>query len=56
MDRSPNIGEDGRQLAAELLRFVLRVLLAYPKYLDPMKIDDGLILRGEPETPRTPEN
>ncbi|MCX7560930.1 HEPN domain-containing protein [Sulfitobacter sp. F26204] len=56
VNHSASVGEDDRQLAAELLRFVLRALLANPDYLDPMKIDGRLILRGELETPRTPES
>ncbi|PZX11755.1 hypothetical protein LX81_03831 [Palleronia aestuarii] len=46
VDSNSTQGEDDRQLAAELLRFVLRVLLAHPRYLDPSIIDSELILRG----------
>lgn len=46
VDSNSTQGEDDRQLAAELLRFVLRVLLAHPRYLEPSKIDSELILRG----------
>lgn len=46
LDTHSSQGEDDRQLAAELLRFVLRVLLAHPRYLEPSKIDSELILRG----------
>jgi hypothetical protein len=50
VDSNSTQGEDDRQLAAELLRFVLRVLLAHPRYLDPSKIDSELILRGASAT------
>lgn len=46
VDSNSTQGEDDRQLAAELLRFVLRVLLVHPRYLEPSKIDAELILRG----------
>ncbi|MET4199117.1 hypothetical protein ABIA95_003116 [Bradyrhizobium sp. LA8.1] len=37
-----------RLLAAELLRFVLDVLLIYPQFQDePLRIDSGLLLRGD---------
>jgi len=39
--------DDDRALAAELLRFVLDVLLTHPEYQDPAKIDDGLLLRAD---------
>ena len=35
-----------RLLASDLLRFVLNVLLTNPAYLDPAKIDEGILLRG----------
>lgn len=38
---------EDRQIAADLLRFVLDVLLTYPEYLDPSRIDEGLLLRGD---------
>ncbi|WP_144421179.1 HEPN domain-containing protein [Ahrensia marina] len=44
--KGTEFGKEDRQLAAELLRFVLRTLLANPKYLDPSKIDSELILRA----------
>jgi hypothetical protein len=40
-----NAGE--RMVASDLLRFVLNVLLTYPEYQEPKKIDDGLLLRGD---------
>ena len=46
VDSNSTQGEDDRQLSAELLRFVLRILLAHPRYLEPSKIDSELILRG----------
>lgn len=46
-----------RAIASDLLRFVLDVLLAYPQYLDPTKIDEGLLLRGDavgpPQSPQS---
>jgi hypothetical protein len=36
-----------RLLASDLLRFVLNALLTHPKYLDPLKIDEGLLLRAD---------
>ena len=33
-----------RSVASDLLRFVLDALLTHPEYLDPAKIDDGLLL------------
>lgn len=36
-----------RMLASELLSFVLKVLLTHPQYQDPLKIDEGLLLRGD---------
>jgi len=36
-----------RLLASELLRFILNVLLTNPKYQDPTRIDEGLLLRGD---------
>jgi hypothetical protein len=36
-----------RLLASDLLRFVLNVLLSNPEYLNPAKIDEGLLLRGD---------
>jgi hypothetical protein len=36
-----------RALASNLLRFVLDALLTHPEYLDPLKIDDGLLLRAD---------
>ena len=36
-----------RLIASNLLRFVLNVLLINPKYQDPAKIDEGLLLRGD---------
>jgi hypothetical protein len=50
VDSNSTKGEDDRQLAAELLRFVLQVLLAHPRYLEPSKIDSELILRGASTT------
>lgn len=50
VDSNSTLGEDDRQLAAELLRFVLQVLLAHPRYLEPSKIDSELILRGASAT------
>ena len=47
VDQDDARGEDERQLAAQLLRFVLQVLLAHPKYLEPSQIDSDLILRGK---------
>ncbi|WP_407156440.1 hypothetical protein [Bradyrhizobium sp. STM 3557] len=36
-----------RLIASDLLRFVLKVLLHTPQYQDPIKIDEGLLLRGD---------
>jgi len=36
-----------RLLASDLLRFVLNVLLTNPAYLDPAKIDEGILLKGD---------
>jgi hypothetical protein len=36
-----------RLLASDLLRFMLNALLTHPKYLDPLKIDEGLLLRAD---------
>jgi hypothetical protein len=36
-----------RALASGLLRFVLNVLLMHPEYLEPSKIDEGLLLRAD---------
>jgi len=36
-----------RAIASDLLRFVLNVLLTHPEYLDPARIDKGLLLRGD---------
>jgi hypothetical protein len=36
-----------RLIAADLLRFVLDVLVTHPEYQDPSKIDEGLLLRGD---------
>lgn len=47
--------DDDRQLAAQLLSFVLRVLLAHPDYLEPSKIDSGLILRGATDASNQPK-
>ncbi len=47
VDQDNAHGEGDRQLAAQLLRFVLKVLLVHPEYLDPSKIDNDLILRGK---------
>jgi hypothetical protein len=45
-----------RQIASDLLRFVLNVLLTHPEYQDPAKIDEGLLLRGDDLTkPIAPE-
>jgi hypothetical protein len=44
MDTS-NVEE--RQVASDLLRFVLNVLLTNPEYQDPVKIDEALLLRGD---------
>jgi hypothetical protein len=41
-----------RSMASELLRFVLDVLLINPEYLDPARIDAGLLLRGDGDAPR----
>lgn len=46
VDSNSTEGEDDRQRAADLLRFVLRVLLTHPRYLTPSKIDAELLLRG----------
>jgi hypothetical protein len=42
-----------RALASNLLRFVLDALLTHPEYLDPLKIDDGLLLRADNIAVRT---
>lgn len=47
LDQDNARGEDDRQLAAQLLRFVLQVLLAHPEYLEPSRIDSDLILRDK---------
>jgi hypothetical protein len=48
-----------RAIASDLLRFVLDVLLTHPEYLNPAKIDEGLLLRGDvaapPETTEPPK-
>ncbi len=46
-----------RELASNLLRFVLDALLTHPEYLDPMKIDEGLLLRADEvaDTATTPD-
>jgi hypothetical protein len=36
-----------RLIASDLLRFVLKVLLDSPQYQNPVKIDEGLLLRGD---------
>lgn len=36
-----------RALALGLLRFSLDALLTHPEYLDPSRIDDGLLLRED---------
>jgi hypothetical protein len=36
-----------RALASDLLRFVLNALLIHPEYLDPTKIDEGVLLRAD---------
>jgi hypothetical protein len=41
------VNVEERSIAADLLRFVLNTLLVHPEYLDPAKIDDGLLLRGD---------
>jgi hypothetical protein len=38
---------DERLAASDLLRFVLNALLTNPEYQDPIKIDEGLLLRGD---------
>ena len=50
VDQDADRDEENRFLAAELLRFVLRILLANPDYLEPSKIDNDLILRGETDS------
>ncbi|MDP3692630.1 HEPN domain-containing protein [Bradyrhizobium sp.] len=44
---SDKSNEAERMLAADLLRFVLKVLLDHPQYLEPSKIDEGLLLRAD---------
>ncbi|RXH05696.1 HEPN domain-containing protein [Bradyrhizobium guangzhouense] len=44
---SDNAHAAERLIAADLLRFVLKVLLEHPEYQDPAKIDEGLLLRGD---------
>ncbi|WP_316195373.1 HEPN domain-containing protein [Bradyrhizobium sp. SZCCHNRI3052] len=46
-----------RLIASDLLSFVLKVLLDNPQYQEPIKIDEGLLLRGdaiEPEPRKMP--
>lgn len=45
--------ERERLIASELLRFVLKVLLDSPQYQDPIKIDEGLLLRGDDTDPES---
>ena len=46
-ERTDTSHANERLVATDLLRFVLNVLLASPQYLDPAKIDDGLLLRSD---------
>lgn len=46
-ERTDTSHANERLVATDLLRFVLNVLLANPQYLDPAKIDDGLLLRSD---------
>jgi Apea-like HEPN len=47
---STNKYAEDRAIASDLLRFVLDVLLTHPKYLDPTKIDNGLLLQSDMKT------
>ena len=38
---------EDRLIASDLLRFVLDVLVTRPEYQDPLRIDEGLLLRGD---------